>query len=109
MLKLAFYTAGAILPISAVVVMVFNIVLKKSSQAMLCTECQLCRAACPLLSRGCNPVDIMLAAKTGMGAASLDGTRLCIMCGKCREQCPRGLAPYLEVEKCREPLNQNSA
>jgi len=76
---------------------------------MLCTECQLCKMACPLLSKGCNPVEIMLAAKIGLEAAVLEGSRYCVMCGKCQEKCPRGLAPHLEVAKCQELRNQSAA
>jgi len=97
---LAFYTAGAILPIVLVAYMVGYLIFKKNHQVILCTECQQCKAACPLLSKGCNPVDIMLAAKSGQYREAMEkGTRLCVSCGKCQEVCPRGLAPYREVEK----------
>lgn len=75
-------------------------ILKNRAQVILCTECQQCKAACPLLSKGCNPVDIMLAAKSGQYREALArGARQCVGCRKCQEACPRGLAPYLEVEK----------
>lgn len=99
---LAFYTASAIIPIGVTVFMVFYLIVKKRPQVMLCTEGQQCVSVCPLLAKGCSPMDIMLAAKSGQEQEAIQkGALLCVGCGKCQRACPRGLAPYLEVEKWR--------
>ena len=100
---LALYAASAILPIVFVVFMVLYLLFRGSSQVILCTECQQCKAVCPLLPKGCNPVDIMLVAKSGINGSYLeDRAALCIACGKCEEACPRGLAPHRELERWRK-------
>jgi len=86
-----------------VIFIVISLILRKSPQVMLCTECQQCKAVCPLLAQGCNPVAIMLAVKSGRRKEVMEGgAALCISCKKCQRACARGLAPYLEVEKWRE-------
>lgn len=105
----ALYTASAILTIGIMVFLVLYLIFKKKYQAILCTECQQCKAACPLLYKGCNPMDIMLAVKSGLHQkAMMDGAGFCVGCAKCEKACPRGLAPYLEVEKWRVIGDKNS-
>ena len=107
---LALYTACSFLLIGVIVFMMIYLIFKKSSQVMLCTECQQCNAVCPLLSKGCIPMDIMLAAKSGQEQYVIDkGVSLCVSCGECQEACPRGLAPYLEVEKWKNMQGKMSA
>ena len=97
---LALYTACAIVLMGVVLFMMLHLIIRKSPQVMLCTECQQCNAACPLLSKGCNPMDIMLAAKSGqIESATEKGASLCVGCCKCQEVCPRGLAPYREAKE----------
>jgi Na+-translocating ferredoxin:NAD+ oxidoreductase RnfC subunit len=92
---LAAYTAGTVLLISAVILLVFYLCLKGHAQAVLCTECQQCKSFCPMLSRGCDPVAIMKAAKSGRG----DMITSCIGCRACTKGCPQGLEPYREASK----------
>ncbi len=100
---LALYAASAILPIVFVVFMILYLLVRGSSQVILCTECQQCKAVCPCLSKGCDPFNIMLAVKSGIHEIYLEGSAaLCIACGKCQEACPRGLAPYQELERWRK-------
>lgn len=106
MLK-ALYTACVIIPIGFAVFMMVYLLCQKKAQVILCTECQQCKAACPLLSKGCNPMSIMLAAKSGGNQEVMEQcANLCVGCGKCQEACPRGLAPFLELEKWRTVPNQ---
>jgi ferredoxin len=96
---LALYNGCVILLIGVLVFMEFYLVARKRGQVLLCMECQQCVSACPLLRKGCNPVDIMLAAKSGEGPAAVKEVgALCIRCGRCQAACPRGLVPYLEIE-----------
>ncbi len=106
---LALYAASAILPLVVVVFMIIYLISRGSSQVILCTECQQCKAVCPLLPKGCNPVDMMLAAKSGSDERVLaERADLCVACGKCQEACPRGLAPFLEVERWRKKHPRNT-
>ncbi|MDD5205221.1 MAG: DUF4430 domain-containing protein [Desulfobacterales bacterium] len=102
-MHLSLYAASAVLPLAIVVFMIVYLIVRGRGQVILCTECQQCRSACPLLNKGCNPAKLMLAAKTGHEElfASAGGD-LCVGCGRCEKACPRGLAPYLEVQKWRE-------
>jgi CO dehydrogenase/acetyl-CoA synthase alpha subunit len=91
------YTASTALLIGVVIAMVLYLCFKGRTQVMLCTECQQCKSSCPLLSRGCDPVAIMKAAKSGR-----DGQGdLCTACRACEKSCARGLAPYREVKRKR--------
>lgn len=94
---LALYTASTALLMGIVIAMVIHLCLKRRPQVILCTECQQCKLACPLLARGCDPVAIMKAAKSGR----CDLGELCIACGACEKACSRGLAPYLEAKTRR--------
>jgi len=94
---LALYTASTTLLIGVVIAMVLYLCCKGRTQVMLCTECQQCKSSCPLLSRGCDPVSIMKAAKSGRE----DQGELCTACRACEKACGRGLAPYREAKKRR--------
>jgi|GEM_PF-1870713 len=97
---IAFYTACVLLPIGLLIFLVIELFLHKSPQVIMCTECQQCEAVCPLSSQGCHPVQIMQAAKSGLHYEGLDESAVsCIRCKKCQQACPRGLAPYLELDK----------
>jgi heterodisulfide reductase subunit C len=57
-----------------------------------------------------GPKDIMLAAKANKVEWAIEhGALLCPSCGLCEKRCPRGLAPYKEVEKWKKtrPRVQN--
>lgn len=104
---LALYTGCIVVLVAWFLYMVISPIVRGSPQVILCTECQQGKAACPLLLKGCNPTDIMIAAKSGQGAEALQkGASLCSACGKCQKACPRGLAPYLEVEKWRQSMEK---
>jgi epoxyqueuosine reductase QueG len=97
---LALYNGCIILLIGILVFMELYLVFKRRGQVMLCTECQQCVSACPMLAKGCNPIEFMKAAKSGQYLTDVtNGEARCIGCGKCQLACPRGLAPYLEVHK----------
>jgi Na+-translocating ferredoxin:NAD+ oxidoreductase RnfC subunit len=97
---LALYNGCIILLIGILVFMELYLVFKRRGQVMLCTECQQCVSACPRLAKGCNPIEIMKAAKSGQETEAVrNAIAGCISCGKCRLACPRGLAPYLEIDK----------
>jgi Fe-S oxidoreductase len=100
---LSLYAASAVLPLAIVVFMIVHLILRGRGQVILCTECQQCRPACPLLEKGCNPVDLILASKAGRDDIFLrGGAELCVACGKCEKACPRGLAPHMEVLKWKD-------
>ncbi len=92
---LALYSATVDLLIFVVIGMVIFLCVKGRGQVMLCTECQQCKSACPLLSRGCDPVSIMKAAKSG----GQDQGEICVGCRACEKACPRGLTPYHEAKR----------
>lgn len=97
---LALYSGCVILLIGIVVYMHIYLIVNRRSQVMLCTECRSCVSACPLLAKGCNPMDVMLAAKSGREEEiRIEGRAQCVGCGRCEKACPRGLAPYLETSK----------
>ena len=99
---LALYTTCVIVSIGLLIYLIVSLILQRRSQVVLCTECRQCMAVCPLLSKGCNPMEIMLAAKCGrLEDQMAAGGRLCVSCGKCQKACPRGLAPFKEVERWR--------
>lgn len=103
---LALYTTCVIISIGLLVHLIVSLILQKRSQVVLCTECRQCMAVCPLLEKGCNPMEIMLAAKCGrLGEVMAEGGHLCVCCSKCQKACPRGLAPFKEVEKWRSAHN----
>jgi len=89
---LAVYAAGTMLLIAVVVGVVLSLCLRGHAQVMLCSECQQCKSFCPMLSRGCDPVAIMKAAKSGRNDVAVH----CTECGSCKKGCPQGLEPYRE-------------
>jgi len=104
---LALYNGCIILLIGVLVFMELSLVFRRRGQVMLCTECQQCVSACPLLAKGCNPLEIMLAAKSGQDEIAIRNEGApCISCGKCQSACPRGLAPYIEIEKWKRPSEE---
>ena len=109
---LALYNGCIILLIGLLVFMELYLVFKRRGQVILCTECQQCVSACPLLAKGCNPLEIMLAAKSGQETQAMrNATALCVRCGRCQSACPRGLAPYLEIhewEQATEAENEET-
>lgn len=97
---LALYTACVLLCLGLLVYSIVVQVFRKSPQVILCMECRQCMAACPFLSKGCNPMEIMLAAKSGLLDQAMEGGgHFCGMCKKCQAFCPRGLAPFEEAAK----------
>ncbi|SDT84262.1 4Fe-4S dicluster domain-containing protein [Desulfobacula phenolica] len=96
---LALYTSCVIICIGLLICLILFQIIKKTPQVILCTECRQCMAVCPLLSRGCNPMEIMLGAKINMLDKTMkNGGYLCVNCKKCRQACPRGLAPFEEAQ-----------
>ncbi|MBD3387997.1 MAG: 4Fe-4S dicluster domain-containing protein [Candidatus Altiarchaeales archaeon] len=75
--------------------MIAYIALRNQSNAVLCMECQQCRAVCPIVAvEGdyIGPKDIMVAVKSGRYDDAVKGhVELCSGCGACVERCPRKL------------------
>lgn len=75
--------------------MFIYMLLREQGEAILCMECQQCRAVCPILSvdgEYIGPKDIMVAAKSGKYDEALTKKlELCTDCAACMERCPRKL------------------
>ncbi len=75
--------------------MFIYIILREQGEAILCMECQQCRAVCPVIpvdGEYIGPKDIMIAAKSGKYQEALKmKLELCTDCVACMERCPRGL------------------
>jgi len=69
--------------------------IRNQGEAILCMECQQCRAVCPVLAvdgEYLGPKDIMVAAKSGKYSDALrKKMELCANCATCMERCPRKL------------------
>lgn len=76
-------------------VMLMYMLLRNKGEAILCMECQQCRAVCPVLQNTdeyAGPIDIMVAAKSGDYSKALEkNIQLCSACAACMERCPRKL------------------
>jgi heterodisulfide reductase subunit C len=102
----ALNVACAVGPVMVVAWVMLRLVLQGSSQVMLCMECEQCVRGCMLEKRSepVGPREIMSAAKTGdMHAVLALGVLNCNSCKACQRLCPRGLAPYQELERWRPP------
>lgn len=102
----AFYAACILFPMAVLGWLVVRLVLRGSSQVLLCMECEQCMGRCPLVTRKGpdfpGPRGIMVAAKAGrLQKAAEGGALACTNCGLCEKACPRGLAPYQELEVLR--------
>jgi len=75
--------------------MLLYMLLRNKGEAILCMECQQCKAVCPVLQNTdeyAGPKDIMVAAKSGKYSKALEkNIQLCSACGACMERCPRKL------------------
>lgn len=75
--------------------MFLYMILREQGEAILCMECQQCRAVCPILpvdGEYIGPKDIMIAAKSGKYDEALTKKlELCTDCAACMERCPRRL------------------
>jgi L-lactate utilization protein LutB len=75
--------------------MLTYMLLRNKGEAILCMECQQCRAVCPVLQNTeeyAGPKDIMVAAKSGKYSQALEkNIQLCSACAACMERCPRKL------------------
>jgi CO dehydrogenase/acetyl-CoA synthase alpha subunit len=93
---LALYTACCLLPLLFLIALAVGLLSRGRGEVMLCTECQSCVTHCPARDKGANAFQGMLWAKTGSREEDfyreLDAA--CVRCGKCRADCPRGLAPF---------------
>jgi len=109
---ISFYIACALLPIGLLVCIVVRLLYRRSSQVILCMECEQCMGVCPILKKKgldfIGPTGIMVAAKSGnIRRAVESGALLCTGCRLCEKACPRGLAPYREVEKWKDMFQSN--
>ncbi|GEM_PF-731272 len=103
-LLLSFYVACAVVPAGVVVYMIFRLIYRKSYQVILCMECDQCKRVCPVSRKKgasfAGPKEIMAAVKSGnVSQEIIAAALLCTGCGLCQRACPRGLAPYREIEK----------
>jgi len=75
--------------------MLIYILLRNKGEAILCMECQQCKAVCPVLKNTdeyVGPKDIMVAAKSGKYSMALEkNIQLCATCAASMERCPRKL------------------
>jgi len=102
----ALNAACIIAPIAAIVLLVIDLVRRGASQVLLCMECEQCTGSCPMALKTdrdfVGPRGIMAAAKVGDPSLAIEhGAFLCNGCRACERVCPRGLAPYREVERWR--------
>ena len=96
MIAYQFITSGiASMLILTPLAMILYMVLRDKGAAVLCMECQQCRAVCPVIRAHDNyagPKDIMVAVKSGKYDMALKGNaELCASCAACMERCPRKL------------------
>jgi L-lactate utilization protein LutB len=96
MLDYQIITSGiAALLILVPLAMITYMLLRNKGEAILCMECQQCRAVCPVLQNTdeyVGPKDIMVAAKSGKYSKALErNIELCAACAACMERCPRKL------------------
>ncbi|MDR2818987.1 MAG: hypothetical protein LBB60_00410 [Desulfovibrio sp.] len=91
---LTLYTACSILPLLLLIALAAGLLLKHRGAVMLCTECQSCITHCPGRHGKVNAFQGMIWAKTGARDDQFykDLNDVCIRCGMCRVDCPRGLA-----------------
>ncbi len=95
-MDLQIFTSGiAALLIILPAAMLVYMLLRNKGEALLCMECQQCRAVCPVIQNTddyAGPKDIMVAAKSGKYSKALEqNIQLCTACGACMERCPRKL------------------
>ena len=83
-----------ILILTPLAILIYMLI-RNQGEAILCMECQQCRAVCPVLSVDgsyIGPKDIMVAAKSGKYDDALrKKMKLCADCATCMERCPRKL------------------
>ncbi len=96
MVAYQFITSGiASMLILTPLAMILYMVLRDKGAAVLCMECQQCRAVCPVIRAHdsyAGPKDIMVAVKSGKYDLALQGNaELCASCAACTERCPRKL------------------
>lgn len=102
MVDYQFITSGiASMLILTPLAMILYMVLRDKGTAVLCMECQQCRAVCPVIQSHddyAGPKDIMVAAKSGKYDLALKGkAELCASCAACMERCPRKLGADEEI------------
>jgi len=102
MVAYQFITSGiASMLILTPLVMILYMVLRDKGTAVLCMECQQCRAVCPVIQEHetyAGPKDIMVAAKSGKYDMALKrNAELCAACAACMERCPRKLGADEEI------------
>lgn len=106
-LKLSIFGAGAFVSVIFILYLFISMILRGNYQVLLCMECDQCVKVCPIVRKYPNtasPKEIMEAAKVGdLMTLNEAGLILCNSCGACEKACPRGLAPYKEVEKLKIP------
>ena len=85
---------AALLTLTPILMLVYML-LRNHGLAILCMECQQCRAVCPVLAVNeeyIGPKEVMVAAKSGKYDTVLKKhLELCTSCAACMERCPRGL------------------
>jgi len=102
MVAYQFITSGiASMLILTPLAMILYMVLRDKGTAVLCMECQQCRAVCPVIQSHetyAGPKDIMVAAKSGKYDLALKrNAELCASCAACMERCPRKLGSDEEI------------
>ena len=104
-LRLALFGAGALIPVIFLLYLIISMVIRGNKDAILCMECDQCIKACPIARKfpgSATPKKIMAAAKTNnLKELSEAGQILCDFCGACELLCPRGLAPFKELERLK--------